>query len=130
MSVQVATTDDIARAIDLLRRNPPVPVLAVNRTDAAKALGISVSGFDRLVRAGHISPVPHLSPARFSVAALESFVSAGASTPSGGRTAAASGGVDGPAGADGISSVSPLREAGDRPGSSSTAGGAVTPPAA
>lgn len=115
MGVTVATVDDLERAIDRMRRNPPPPKLALSVQEAMCATGAGETTVRRWVRDGLLPTVPHTNRVLIPVAALEEFVSSGSD------------------GADlGSGSVSPLRPsqpAADR-GADPTAGGGASPPAA
>lgn len=113
MTVTIATLDDLRTVVaELLDDN--IRPLVVRPQDAARMLGVSDNTLRRLVKDGHLQPVPHLRPTRYSIRALEQFVS-------------------GSTGNDSLSgSVSPLRQrpspAGGRTGS--TDRGDSAPPAA
>jgi hypothetical protein len=104
MTVTLATLDELRTVVADLLDHHPRP-LVVNRADAARMLAISDTAFGRLLKNGVIHPVPNMNPKRYSIAALEAFVSG------------ADGSAD-PTGTDhSFRPVSPLpsaRQAGDR----------------
>lgn len=69
--VALASLDDLRAVVaELTDISRP---LVVGRKEAVRLLDTSDTTFGRMVRAGHIRPVPHLTPPKYSVELLRRF---------------------------------------------------------
>lgn len=56
----------------------PLPRIAVSAREAAEMLGVSKDSIYRLIDAGHLARVPHLTVVRIAVSELHRFAEGGA----------------------------------------------------
>lgn len=133
MTAQVVTTDDLAVAIDSLRRGGIVPKVALTVPEVCQAVGVGKTTAYGWVRDGLLPRVPHTERVLIPTAALEAFV---LGRRIDGTRPLPAGAVDGPAESSGAAHLSghgtrtPRTDRGARPGPNVDRAGDGTPGAA